>query len=114
MVKMSNPFQDAYDDAHAPMTTDDESYGYPIGVEEYMKDATDDSPLTRQVGGDHYKSFNIQPIEYIMLNNLPYIEGNIVKYISRWRAKGGIKDLEKIKHYVDMLIDFEENNGGNH
>jgi len=49
----------------------------------------------------------IQPIEFIFFNHLPYIEGCIVKYICRWREKGGVEDLEKIKHYVDMLIEME-------
>lgn len=60
-----------------------------------------------QVGGDHYKKLKIQPIEYIHANQLPYCEANVVKYISRWRDKGGIKDLEKVKHYVDLLIELE-------
>jgi hypothetical protein len=49
----------------------------------------------RQEGGGHYKGMAIQPIEYILANKLPFIEGNIVKYITRWREKGGIEDLEK-------------------
>lgn len=60
-----------------------------------------------QVGGDHYKKMSIQPIEYIMANKLGYCEGNIVKYISRWRDKGGVEDLRKIKQYVDFLIEQE-------
>jgi hypothetical protein len=64
--------------------------------------------LNVQVGGDHYKKHKIQPIEYIHANNLPFIEGNIVKYITRWREKNGIKDLEKVKHYVDLLIQLEK------
>jgi hypothetical protein len=64
-------------------------------------------PLKVQVGGDHYKKLKIQPIEYILANKIPYCEGNIIKYITRWRDKGGIKDLEKVKHYVDILI-YEE------
>ena len=63
--------------------------------------------LDVQVGGNHYKDLKIQPIEYIHANNLGYCEGNVVKYISRWRSKGGIKDLEKVKHYVDLLIQLE-------
>ena len=79
-----------------------------------MANATPDhNPLAKQVGGDHYKKLKIQPIEYILANDLPYIEGNVVKYISRWRDKGGIKDLEKIKHYIDMLI-ADEDQKGNH
>jgi hypothetical protein len=67
----------------------------------------DPDPLSVQVGGDHYKSLAIQPIEYITKNNLPYCEANVVKYISRWRDKGGKKDLEKAKHYIDLLISLE-------
>jgi hypothetical protein len=66
------------------------------------------SPLKIQPGGSHYKSQAIQPVEYIVANKLPFIEGNIVKYITRWRNKGGVKDLEKIIHYVQLLIYFEE------
>jgi hypothetical protein len=64
--------------------------------------------LDMQIGGDHYKKHKIQPIEYIHANNLPFIEGNIVKYITRWREKNGVKDLEKVKHYVDLLIQLEK------
>jgi len=67
-----------------------------------MKDA-----LHNQVGGGHYKGLAIQPVEYIHANELGYIEGCVVKYISRWRAKGGIQDLEKIKHFCDLLIQLE-------
>ena len=65
------------------------------------------SALAVQVGGGHYKSRAIQPIEYIHANNLNFSEGSIVKYITRWRDKGGVKDLEKIKHYVELLIEME-------
>lgn len=62
----------------------------------------------RQVGGNHYKKSKIQPIEYIHANELGFIEGCIVKYISRWRDKGGLEDIRKIKHYCDLLIELEE------
>jgi hypothetical protein len=68
------------------------------------------SALSVQVGGEHYKT-PIQPIEYIHANGLGFIEGNVVKYISRWRNKNGIADLEKIKHYIDLLIELEDNYG---
>jgi hypothetical protein len=64
------------------------------------------SPLDTQVGGNHYNKA-IQPIEYIYKNNLGFIEGNIVKYITRHREKNGVEDLKKIKHYVDLLIELE-------
>jgi len=63
--------------------------------------------LDIQVAGDHYKKLKIQPIEYIHANNLSYCEGNIIKYVSRWRNKAGIADLEKAKHYIDLLIQLE-------
>jgi hypothetical protein len=66
------------------------------------------SALDVQVGGGHYKNRKFQPIEYIHANGLSFIEGSIVKYISRWRDKNGIQDLEKIKHYVDLLIELEK------
>lgn len=65
------------------------------------------SALEKQVSGSHYKDFPIQPVEFIHRNNIPYIEGNVIKYISRWRDKGGIADLEKAKHYIDLLIELE-------
>ena len=61
-----------------------------------------------QVAGDHYKKLKIQPIEYIMANQLGFCEGAIVKYISRWRDKGnGIDDLRKIKQFCDFIIESE-------
>ena len=64
--------------------------------------------LTVQHGGNHYKGLKIQPVEYIMANNIPYMEGNVIKYLTRWREKGGVQDLNKAKHYIEMLIENEE------
>ena len=63
---------------------------------------------TRQVGGDHYASKPIQPWDYITSNNMPFLEGNIVKYITRWRDKGGVQDLHKARHYLDKLLEIEQ------
>lgn len=60
--------------------------------------------LDVQVAGNHYKELPIQPVEYIYANNIGYFEGNVIKYVTRWKEKGGIKDLEKAKHYIDLLI----------
>ena len=60
-----------------------------------------------QVGGNHYKNMAIQPVDYILANKLGYCEANVVKYISRWKVKGGVDDLRKAKHYIDMLIEDE-------
>ena len=69
-----------------------------------MKKANDD-----QIGGNHYKDKIIQPWDFIAANELGYFEGNIVKYVSRWRDKGGMVDLKKAKHYLDKLIELEDN-----
>lgn len=69
--------------------------------------------LDVQVGGGHYKKFNIQPVEYIHANGIGYFEGNVIKYVSRWRDKGGTADLEKAKHYIDLLIELEKKYGSN-
>lgn len=66
------------------------------------------SALDRQVGGQHY-DLAIQPIEYIHANKLGFIEGNIIKYISRWRNKNGIEDLKKVEHYLQLLMELESN-----
>jgi len=60
-----------------------------------------------QIGGEHYKSKGIQPIEYIMANELDFCEGNVIKYVSRWRQKNGLDDLLKAKHYLEFLIERE-------
>lgn len=65
------------------------------------------SALDIQVGGTHYKTMPIQPMEFSMLNELDACQHTIVKYVTRFREKGGIQDLEKAKHVIDMLIEFE-------
>jgi len=63
--------------------------------------------LDKQVGGGHYKKLKIQPVQFIHANNIGYFEGNVIKYVVRWRDKNGIADLEKAKHYIEMLIALE-------
>ena len=65
------------------------------------------SALDTQVGGSHYKDMPIQPMEYSMANGLDACQHTIVKYVTRFRQKGGIQDLEKARHVIDMLIEFE-------
>ena len=62
---------------------------------------------TQQVAGVHYKDKVIQPWDYIAANALGYFEGNVIKYVSRWRDKGGVEDLRKARHYLDKLIELE-------
>ncbi len=61
-----------------------------------------------QVGGTHYSSLAIEPIQFIETNELGYHEGNVVKYVSRWRNKNGIEDLKKAQWYIERLITIEE------
>jgi hypothetical protein len=63
----------------------------------------------KQIGGTHYKQLKIQPTEFIHANNIPFIEGNIIKYVIRHKHKNGLQDLVKAKHYIDLLIQFEYN-----
>ena len=65
----------------------------------------DNNALDTQIGGNHYKDMKIQPVEFILANGLGFCEGNVIKYISRYKNKNGIEDLEKVKHYVELLID---------
>ena len=59
----------------------------------------------KQVGGNHYKSMVIQPSEFINRNNIPFAEGNAIKYLCRHKQKNQKEDLLKAKHYIDMAID---------
>jgi len=83
----------------------------PEELEEWNKRMTLNA-LDKQVDGHHYKDLPIQPIEYIHANAMGYMEGNVVKYISRWRKKNGLADLEKAKHYIELLIELENRRAG--
>ena len=65
------------------------------------------SALDKQEGGNHYKGCTIQPIEYIHANKLGYIEGNVVKYITRHTSKGGAEDVRKVIHYCELLLQLQ-------
>ena len=62
----------------------------------------------RQHGGDHYQKQTIQPWDYVAANGLGFFEGNVVKYVTRWRGKGGVEDLKKARHYLDKLIELNQ------
>lgn len=64
-----------------------------------------------QIGGNHYAKTPMQPIEYILANNMGFCEANVVKYVSRHKDKGGLQDLLKAKHYIDLLIAHEYSEG---
>ena len=72
-----------------------------------MTKSTTTTALDKQVGGNHYKGMKIQPVQFIHANNIGYLEGNIIKYVCRWRGKNGMADLEKAKHYIELLMALE-------
>lgn len=75
----------------------------PIAVrDEEVKKATD-----VQIGGNHYKKFKIQPVEFCILNGIGFGEGNVIKYVCRHKFKNGLEDLKKARHYIDLLIQLE-------
>jgi hypothetical protein len=61
------------------------------------------SALDEQIGGDHYKRFKIQPVTFCMVNNIPFAEGNIIKYVVRHSFKNGAQDLDKAIHMLRLL-----------
>ena len=81
---------------------DERNYDY------YLRMMKEQKPLDQQVGGQHYKGCRIQPVEYIHANGLDYLEGNVIKYITRHRTKGeGRKDIEKAIHYAQLILEME-------
>jgi hypothetical protein len=73
-----------------------------------QKEYTAMTAMTKQEGGDHYKDMAIQPVEFIHRNGIGYMEGCAIKYLSRWKKKGGVLDLRKAIHFIELLIQFEE------
>ncbi|MDP7647772.1 MAG: DUF3310 domain-containing protein [Candidatus Woesearchaeota archaeon] len=65
--------------------------------------------LDEQVGGRHYKDMKIQVVEFCHINNIGYMEGNVIKYVTRYKQKNKIQDLEKARHYIDLIIQMENN-----
>lgn len=82
---------------------------YFSGLQKLMDDVEEDEAVqSKQVGGTHYQRA-IQPWEIISVWDLDYWEGNVLKYILRWRHKDGVKDLKKAKHYLEYMIERELN-----
>jgi len=80
-----------------------------IPRENYMSDGmtemlAEENALEKQVGGNHYASMAIQPVEFIVANELGFLEGNIVKYVCRHHAKNGAEDIMKAIHYCELLL----------
>ena len=66
------------------------------------------NPLDEQVGGDHYSKLAIQPAVYAQHNKLSYLQGTIIKYVTRYKDKGGVEDLYKAMHSIKILIELED------
>ena len=77
-------------------------YGVVMTNKDMFKSTSYDT-LEKQVDGDHYKSMKIQPAHFINENNLPFPEGNAIKYICRHKKKGKAKDIDKAIHYLEMI-----------
>lgn len=82
-------------------------------TDKYQPSTATYDPFQIQVGGDHYSRFKIQPLQYIEANQLPFADGCIIKYVTRWRFKNGVEDLRKAKHFIELLIALEEQKNDN-
>ena len=65
------------------------------------------SALDIQEGGNHYKKCKIQPLEYIYANGIGYLEGNVIKYVTRHKDKNGVEDIKKAMHYLELILEME-------
>ena len=106
-MKSDESLTHSYDEANYPLR--EGSYSYYMRRSKEERDSN--KPLEQQVGGQHYKGCKIQPVEYIHANGLDYLEGNVIKYITRHRTKGeGRKDIEKAIHYAQLILEMEYDN----
>jgi hypothetical protein len=102
--EMYRPLADAYNQSHDMEAVEERR----LSIEHQVKTANAKlSANEKQVGGAHYQKA-IQPWDYIIANELGYLEGNVVKYVSRWKDKGGVQDLKKAQHYLQKLIEVTE------
>ena len=72
-----------------------------------MEEGKEKSALDEQVGGDHYRKLGIQPIELIRDINANFFQGNVIKYVTRYKDKNGVKDLEKARHYLELMRELK-------
>lgn len=72
-----------------------------------MSDDSADKALNKQIGGDHYKKYKIQPMEFMHVNQIPPVEANICKYVLRHKDKNGKEDLLKARHLIDFLLEYD-------
>jgi len=78
--------------------------------EQHVTEHIELDALQKQEGGDHYKTMRIQPVEFIVANELGFLEGNVVKYICRHHAKNGAQDIKKAIHYCELLLEMYYDN----
>lgn len=69
-----------------------------------MTEMAREAALKKQEGGSHYKDMIIQPVEYITANRMGFLEGNVIKYITRHQAKNGAEDIKKAIHYCELIL----------
>jgi hypothetical protein len=67
--------------------------------------------IDKQVAGDHYRKYKIQPVEFCIANDIGFLAGNVIKYVCRYRDKGGAEDIKKARHYLDLILQFEYKEG---
>tara|TARA_R100001369_G_scaffold52155_2_gene78964 strand:+ start:978 stop:1262 length:285 start_codon:yes stop_codon:yes gene_type:complete len=79
--------------------------------DDMIRDSVKDTGSDRQVGGNHYKDCVIQPTEYIVKNKLDFLEGNVVKYITRHKTKGQEEDIRKVIHYAELILEYTYGKG---
>jgi hypothetical protein len=115
LKRMSNTGEIPRHDGSGKTWETDKTFVMPkiAGDEEvgYYAETIHPSVWSTQVGGNHYAKYAIQPTEYIIKNKLDFCEGNVVKYVTRYKDKNGIEDLRKARHYLDILISEMEKNG---
>lgn len=71
-----------------------------------LKQMEQSSALDIQEGGSHYKNFPIQPVEYITANAIPFMEGSVIKYVSRHASKNGAADIRKAIHFLELILEL--------
>lgn len=84
--------------------------GLPERTREVLFGDKNKSAFDHQEGGDHYKHYAIQPAEYVHKNKIPYLEGSVIYYVTRWREKNGTADLDKAMHTIKLIKELENGN----
>jgi len=86
-----------------PQSYREAKHGEVIPAEEYDGTGSPAEAAAKQVGGNHYKNMAITPTHYIVANKIGWLEGNAIKYISRYKDKNGVEDLDKAIHYIELI-----------